>query len=75
MNKTRRKNKSGKNLLWLVILLSLLLIYPAYYQLWYHSTQVNSNIYSLNKILVAHLSDVWTTKFSPDGSAVASHRL
>jgi WD40 repeat protein len=72
MNKTKRKYKPGKKILWLVIPLSLLLIYLSYYQLWYHSKQVNSNIYSLNKILAGHTSDIWTTKFSPDGSALAS---
>jgi len=72
MNKTRKKYKSRRKLLWLVIFLLSLFIYLGYYQLWYYSKQVNSNIYSLNKILVAHLSDVWTTKFSHDGSTLAS---
>lgn len=72
MNKTRRKYKPGKKLVWFVVLLLSLFIYLGYYQLWHHSKQVNSNIYSINKVLNAHLSDIWTVKFSPDGKWLAS---
>ena len=72
MNKTRRKYKSRKKLLWFVFLLLSLFIYLGYYQLWHHSKQVNSNIYIINKVLNSHLSDIWTVKFSPDGNWLAS---
>ncbi|MGZ8554215.1 MAG: WD40 repeat domain-containing protein [Chitinophagaceae bacterium] len=72
MNKTRRKYKPGKKLLWFVFLLLSLFIYLGYYHLWHHSKQVNSNIYIPNKILNSHLSEIWTVKFSPDGNWLAS---
>jgi WD40 repeat protein len=72
MNETGRKYKSRKKLLWFVFLLLSLFIYLGYYQLWHHSKQVNSDIYFLNKVLNAHLSDIWTVKFSPNGKWLAS---
>ena len=72
MNKTVKKYKSKKKLLWLVFILLSLFIYLGYYHLWHHSKQVNSNIYVLNKVLSSHLSEIWTVKFSPDGKWIAS---
>src|SRR5687768_6766861 len=73
MNKTRRKYKSRKKLLWFIILSLLsLFIYLGYYQLWHHSKQINSNIYIINRVLNSHLSDIWTVKFSPNGNWLAS---
>jgi WD40 repeat protein len=72
MNKTVKKYRSTKKLLWFASLLVLLLIYLVYYHLWHHSKEVNSNHYTLEKVLNAHLSDVWTVKFSPDGNWIVS---
>src|SRR5688500_11176020 len=72
MNKRIKKNQSKKGLLWLAFFLLSLFIYLGYYQFWHHSTQVNSNVYTLNKVLSSHLSEIWTIKFSPDGKWLAS---
>jgi len=57
---------------WLISFLLVLFIYLGYYQLWHHSPQVNSNIYVPDKILNAHLSEIWSLNFSPDGKWLAS---
>jgi len=72
MNNTRRKHKSRKKLLWFGLLLLALFIYLGYYHLWHHSPEVNSNIFSLSKVLNAHRSVIWSVKFSPDGNWLAS---
>jgi WD40 repeat protein len=71
MNRTLKKKQSKRKLFWLVFF-ALLFIYLAYYQFLYHSRQVNSNIYVLDKVLYSHLSEIWTVKFSPNGNWVAS---
>lgn len=38
-----------------------------YYQIFYKSKQVNSNIFKSQKVFSTHTSDVWTVKFSPNG--------
>jgi WD40 repeat protein len=72
MNKPIKKYRSKKRRLWLPLLPAILFAYLGYYQLWHHSPQVNSNIYRMDKVLSAHLSDIWTVKFSPDGNWLAS---
>jgi WD40 repeat protein len=72
MNKLIKKNRAKRRRLWITLFLSILFIYIGYYQLWHHSPHVNSNIYSLNKVLRSHLSDIWSVKFSPNGNWIAS---
>ena len=72
MKKPNRKFKSKAKLRLPVFLLFSILIYLIYYQLWHHSEQINGKIYVLNKSLNAHLSYIWTVKFSPDGNLIAS---
>ena len=72
MNKLVKNHKTKRRRLWLLLILLTLFIYLGYYQLWHHSPQVNSNVYILNKVLNAHLSEIWTVKFSPKGNWLAS---
>jgi len=72
MNKLLKKFRAKRRLLWLTLFLTILFIYLAYYQLWHHSPQVNSNIYTINKVLDSHLSEIWTVKFNPTGNLIAS---
>ena len=72
MKKPNRKFKSKAKLRLPAFLLFSILIYLIYYQLWHRSEQINGKIYVLNKSLNAHLSDIWTVKFSPDGNLIAS---
>ncbi|MEP7375900.1 MAG: WD40 repeat domain-containing protein [Chitinophagaceae bacterium] len=72
MNKIRKKYRPGRKSRWFVLMLFSLFIYLGYYQLWHHSKRVNSNIYTLNKVLSSHLSDIWSVKFSPDGDWLSS---
>jgi WD40 repeat protein len=72
MNKPIKKYRAKRRGLWFALFLSVLFIYLGYYQLWHHSPHLNSNIYTINKILNAHLSDIWTVKFSSNGNWLAS---
>lgn len=72
MNKLFKNHKTKRRRLWLLLILLTLFIYLGDYQLWHHSLQVNSNVYILNKVLNAHLSEIWTVKFSPKGNWLAS---
>ena len=68
----RIRSGTKRRRLWLISFLLLLLIYLGYYQLWHHSPQVNSNIYIPDKTINAHLSEIWSLNFSPDGKWLAS---
>jgi WD40 repeat protein len=72
MNKPVKKQILKIGGLSLVLFLLLIFIYLGFYQLWHHSKEVNSNIYTLNKVLNSHLSDIWTVKFSSNGNWLAS---
>ena len=72
MNNVIKKHQTKRRRLWLLLVLVALFIYLGYYQLWHHSPQVNSNIFIINKVLNAHLSEIWSVKFSPNGNWVAS---
>lgn len=72
MIKSVKKHLRKKGCLSLVLSLFALFIYLGYYQLWHHSKEVNSNIYTLSKVLNSHLSDIWTVKFSSNGNWLAS---
>jgi WD40 repeat protein len=72
MAKPIKQYRLNRRRSWLLLSLAVLFIYLAYYQLWYHSPHVDSNIFRLHKVLNAHLSDIWTAKFSPDGNRIAS---
>ena len=71
MNKANRKHRAKKRW-WLILAPLALFIYLGYYQLWHHSPEINSNVYSLHKILNAHHSDIWTVEFNPNGNWIAS---
>lgn len=43
-----------------------------YYQLFYCSPQVNSNMFKLKTTLTAHTGNIWAAKYSPDGKLLAS---
>ena len=68
------KNKKSRNkkIIWLAGFLLLIVSYLTYYQLWYTSEKVESNIFKLNKVFSTHNSDVWAVKFSHDGNWLAS---
>lgn len=70
--KTQGGNSSLRKFIWFGSLILALFVYLGYYHFWHHSTQVDSNIFLLEKVLSAHTSDIWTTKFSPDGKQLAS---
>lgn len=73
MTKQIKKYQSMKTgVLASVLILFLGFIYLTYLHLWQQSEEVNSNIYSLNKVLTSHLSEVWVAKFSSDGNWLAS---
>ena len=72
MNKVIKNYSAKRRGLWLTLFLSILFIYLGYYQFWHHSPLVNSNIYTVNKVLNSHLSEIWTVKFSPNGDWLAS---
>jgi WD40 repeat protein len=60
----------------LAILLVALLVLAAgvgiYYQIFYHSREVNAGLATPERTFRAHTAEVWTVKFSPDGRFVAS---
>jgi len=72
MIKPIKKHRTKRRQLWLLLFFLMLFIYLGYYQLWHQSTQVNGNVYTINKVLTAHLAEIWIVKFSPDGNLLAS---
>src|SRR5260221_380930 len=42
------------------------------YHFLYKPTEINSGIFTIDKVFVGHHSDVWAVKFSPDGKLIAS---
>jgi WD40 repeat protein len=69
------KSKAFKNKTGIVIVMICFLFitgFLIYYQLWYKSKTVNSNIFKLTIILTGHHAEIWSVKFSPDGCCVAS---
>lgn len=67
-----KKVKSKKRILWFSGFILLIFCFLAYYQLWYKSEKIESNIFKLNAVFSSHNSDVWTVMFSPDGNWLAS---
>lgn len=55
-----------------MVFLLLLFCFLGYYQFFYKSKEVNSNIFKLSNVLTTHTSYVWAVKFSPDGTLLAS---
>jgi WD40 repeat protein len=56
----------------LFIGLSLLIVLITYHQFLYKAKRVDSNIFTLSKVLKAHHSHIWSVQFSPNGQLLAS---
>lgn len=70
---TKKSGNKFRRGFWIPILSLLAIILTVlYYQVWYHPKQVDSHIYKIDKILTGHQSDIWSVKFSPDGTLLAS---
>lgn len=72
MSTTLKIRGNKKRFIWLLGFLLLVLCYFTYYQLWYKSKLVNSNIFTLEAVLHGHIAEIWTVKFSPNGTWLAS---
>ena len=64
--------KKNKKVLVFTGILFAIISFLTYEQLFSKSEQVDSTIFQLQKVISAHTSDVWTVKFSPDGTLLAS---
>lgn len=64
--------KRKKRVLFFTGILLALAGFLTYHQLFHKSEQVDSNFFRLHKTLAGHSSDVWTVKFSPNDTLVAS---
>jgi len=67
-----KKQRIGRSIIWLSGPLFILVGFLLYFQLWYKSENVNSNLFKLSAVLSAHHSDIWSVEFSPDGKWLAS---
>jgi WD40 repeat protein len=67
-----KKKKTRRGRIWIAGFLLIIVCFLLYYQLWYKSPQVNSNLFKLVSVLSGHNSEIWSVEFSPDGNWLAS---
>src|SRR5690349_10486421 len=67
-----RKNRRGRVLFALAILLLLIIAPLTYYQFFYTDKEVDSNIFKEEKVFTAHHAEVWAAGFDPLGRFIAS---
>jgi len=70
MKNNRPEKKWGLKIF--IILLVLLICFLTYHQLWYKAERVDGNIFKLERTLAAHRAEIWTVRFSPNGTLLAS---
>ena len=67
-----KRSRRRRGLFVFAMLLLLIIIPLAYYQLFYKAKEVNSNIFKEGKVFTAHHAEVWAAGFSSTGNFIAS---
>jgi len=67
-----KRSRRRRGLFVFAMLLLLIIIPLAYYQLFYKDKEIDSNIFKEDKVFTEHHAEVWAAGFSPEGNFIAS---